>query len=112
MDHQTRNEFEHSLTRTLTQAPQDQSDSLGGADFTYSTSAGEPLAAADVAELNEFCEGVQAGFWVAGTAIKVWISMDPSRFLLDYERSLAWGIQPDMPVCFELYFDKFYINSR
>ena len=86
-------------------------------DSAVSTSSVQPPASGgllveqDVNEINDKCDDVHAGYWEAGQTINVWIAMEPSRFLLDRERSLAWGIQPDLLVCFEIKFDKFYTNS-
>jgi len=37
--------------------------------------------------------GVRAGSWF-GKA--VWIALDPARFLLDWERAIAWGLDPNL----------------
>ena len=37
--------------------------------------------------------GVRAGSWCG---MAVWIAIDPARFLLDWERAVAWGLDPNL----------------
>ena len=89
----------------------DRQDSATSTFTVEENDAYHALVQQDINEINDKCHDVHAGFWAAGATISVWVAMEPSRFLLDRERSLAWGIQPDLLVCFEMKFDRFYTHS-
>jgi len=69
-----------------------------------------PTISAAVAARSEY-GGVRAGSW-CGTV--VWIAIDPARFLLDWERAVAWGLDPylDIVRVKELFFLKAWTDTQ
>jgi len=65
----------------------------------------------DVDEVNELCEGVQAGMWYYANSLVVTLAIDTSRFYLDAERATAWGLRPEFPVVIQMDMDKNYTEA-
>ena len=55
--------------------------------------------------------GVRVGYWCASQRMAVWIAIAPSRFLLDFERSNAWGLDPNQDLVVKIEFDSLYLES-
>eukprot|EP00613_Pedinella_sp_CCMP2098_P040425 CAMPEP_0171777626 /NCGR_PEP_ID=MMETSP0991-20121206/57900_1 /TAXON_ID=483369 /ORGANISM="non described non described, Strain CCMP2098" /LENGTH=957 /DNA_ID=CAMNT_0012384389 /DNA_START=1 /DNA_END=2871 /DNA_ORIENTATION=+ len=58
--------------------------------------------------------GVRAGVWSGSKgkgSVVVWVALNPARFLLDFERAVAWGLDPALDLAVRLEFDPLYLDS-
>ena len=55
--------------------------------------------------------GVRVGVVRSGSIVAVWVALSPVRFLLDFERASAWGLDPDRDLILRLEFSCAYTGA-